>query len=741
MQFISKHLIFSLILVASISSLGSAQKDGPIIYDGCKYQKCEGLAEITSVRVINTAQASPLGYEEYEVLYNFLPMDKNKPTEAMANQPILLREGAYEFPLNKAYIEKYAVLVGTKVPMTFWYIKKGTCTPTWYTSAGLPNDLSVLGDQLTSLKTKELERRMQLGNQIAEQTKEAEIAANVSITKVAEPIKETKAAKKAKTQAPEVVKEAVTTTQVAAEDKTTTTTTETSNEDVPVNKDMFEKINAEPIAIKNDPLETTTEVATKTVTEVATSTEATQPNDSERPFSNTPTKPYEPVVSKPVITYNTATGPILYDGCKYQKYEGLAEITSIQMLQSAKNSALGYDEYEIRYAFAPIDAKVKQTPEMLDQTFTLRDGTFEYLANKEYISKYALLVGTKVPMTFWLMKKGTCTPSWCYSNGMPNDLSIFGDNLLELKNKELQRRMEAGNKIAEQTSESIQATMPKPTVTEKESLKPRTQPSVTTPKVNQEVELKPKENITFDDKYKEVDPTKNAKYNAASGDGGEVSTVQIEPSVEQAPATTEPTRNNTTPNTKPAVIQATIPVASPNTSSPQTPTTTTLPTPTSTKEAVRMARERREQALKKQLDSEIKQQKDEQQRLKAVASNLNDKTKSVQAATAPTITRPVATAPMNCKYTLEEEGTLKVIEVQKIAPTELKIIVKFTPNNPQAISSGYWFRNQVLTVNGLNPSNEFVRKNKLYNGVEIKATAAMGEGNCPPKFVSPSIQE
>lgn len=717
MQLISKHLIFSLILVASIATLGSAQKDGPILYDGCKYQKCEGLAEITSVRVVNTAQASALGYEEYEVLYSFLPMDKNKPTEAMASQPILLREGAYEFPLNKAYIEKYAILVGTKVPMTFWYIKKGTCVPTWYTSTGLPNDLSVLGDQLTTLKTKELERRMQLGNQIALQTKEAESAANTTITKVTEPIKETKAAKAAKT-------EAATTTQVAPEGNTKVTT-ETPNEDVPVNKDMFEKINAEPIAIKNDQVETTTEV--------------TQPN--ERPFSNAPTKAYEPVVSKPVITYNTATGPILYDGCKYQKYEGLAEITSVQVLQSAKNSALGYDEYEIRYAFAPVDAKVKQTPEMLDQTFTLRDGTFEYLANKEYISKYALLVGTKVPMTFWLMKKGTCTPSWCYSTGMPNDLSVFGENLLEFKNKELQRRMEAGNKIAEQTSESIKATMPQPTVTQKEIVKPRVLPSVATPKVNQEVELKPKENITFDDKYKEVDPTKNAKYNAASGDGGEVSTVQIEPSVEQAPATTEPTRNNTTPNTKPAVIQATIPVASPNTSSSQTPTTTTLPTPTSTKEAVRMARERREQALKKQLDSEIKQQKDEQQRLKAVASNLNDKTKSVQAATAPTITRPVATAPMNCKYTLEEEGTLKVIEVQKIAPTELKIIVKFTPNNPQAISSGYWFRNQVLTVNGLNPSNEFVRKNKLYNGVEIKATAAMGEGNCPPKFASPSIQE
>jgi flagellar basal body rod protein FlgC len=724
MQLISKHLIFSLILVASIATLGSAQKDGPILYDGCKYQKCEGLAEITSVRVVNTAQASALGYEEYEVLYSFLPMDKNKPTEAMASQPVLLREGSYEFPLNKAYIEKYAILVGTKVPMTFWYIKKGTCIPTWYTSAGLPNDLSVLGDQLTTLKTKELERRMQQGNQIAEQTKEAEIAANTTITKVTEPIKETKAPKKAKTEAA--------TTQVAPEGNTKVTT-ETPTEDLPVNKDMFEKINAEPIAIKNEQLETTTEVATKT--------EVTQPNDNERPFSNVPTKAYEPVVSKPVITYNTATGPILYDGCKYQKYEGLAEITSVQVLQSAKNSALGYDEYEIRYAFAPIDAKVKQTPEMLDQTFTLRDGTFEYLANKEYISKYALLVGTKVPMTFWLMKKGTCTPSWCYSTGMPNDLSVFGDNLLELKNKELQRRMEAGNKIAEQTSESIKATMPQPTVTQKEIVKPRVLPSVATPKVNQEVELKPKENITFDDKYKEVDPTKNAKYNAASGDGGEVSTVQVEPSVEQTPATepatTEPTRNNTTPSPKRTVVQATIPAADAT-----TPTATTLPTPTSTKDAVRMARERREQALKKQSESELKQQKDEQQRLKAVASNLNDKTKSVQTTTAPTITRPVAAPPMNCKYTLEEEGTLKVIEVQKITPTELKIIVKFTPNNPQAISSGYWFRNQVLTTtNGLNPSNEFVRKNKLYNGVEIKATAAMGEGNCPPKFVSPSIQD
>jgi flagellar basal body rod protein FlgC len=323
---------------------------------------------------------------------------------------------------------------------------------------------------------------------------------------------------------------------------------------------------------------------------------------------------------------------------------------------------------------------------------------------------------------------------------MPNDLSVFGDNLLELKNKELQRRMEAGNKIAEQTSESIKATMPQPTVTQKEIVKPRVLPSVATPKVNQEVELKPKENITFDDKYKEVDPTKNAKYNAASGDGGEVSTVQVEPSVEQTPATepatTEPTRNNTTPSPKRTVVQATIPAADAT-----TPTATTLPTPTSTKDAVRMARERREQALKKQSESELKQQKDEQQRLKAVASNLNDKTKSVQTTTAPTITRPVAAPPMNCKYTLEEEGTLKVIEVQKITPTELKIIVKFTPNNPQAISSGYWFRNQVLTTNGLNPSNEFVRKNKLYNGVEIKATAAMGEGNCPPKFVSPSIQD
>jgi flagellar basal body rod protein FlgC len=444
---------------------------------------------------------------------------------------------------------------------------------------------------------------------------------------------------------------------------------------------------------------------------------------------------------KPIISYNTATGPIIYDGCKYQKYEGLAEVSSFRVIQSAKNSTLGYDEYEIRYTFTPIDTKTKQLPEMYDQPFVLRDGTFEYAANKEYIDKYALLVGTKVPMTFWLIKKGTCTPNWYYSTGMPNDLSVFGDNLLEFKNKELQRRMEAGNKVAEQTNETIQASMPQPTITQNENVKPRIQPSVTTPKISQEVELKPKENITFDDKYKEADPTKNAKYNAASGDGGEVSTIQIESSTETATttttATTEPVRDNTTSKPKPLQTPTDNTTTAPQAT---TTTTTTLPTPTSNKEAVRMARERRELALKKQYESELKQQKEEQQRLKTVASNLNNKTKSATTTALPTIARPT-TAPLNCNYTLEEEGTLKIIEVQKISATELKIVVKFTPNNPQAISSGYWFKNKVYTLNGINPSNEFVRKNKLYNGVEFKATAAMGEGNCPPKFVSPSIQE
>lgn len=127
------------------------------IVRGCEYQVLKGLAEIKEVNKITDAEESALGYDEYEVKFNFIPMEpghKLLTTLSDESFEFKLRSGYDRVPVGPEYIKHYHVRKGLKFAMSFLQTRNGECREKYtYESRGLPNDLFEARDQLKNYKT------------------------------------------------------------------------------------------------------------------------------------------------------------------------------------------------------------------------------------------------------------------------------------------------------------------------------------------------------------------------------------------------------------------------------------------------------------------------------------------------------------------------------------------------------------------------------------------------------------
>jgi hypothetical protein len=111
----------------------------------CEYEVLPGLAEVTSIEVVRTAEESSLKYDEHEVLFKFTPMEGGEILEMLRDEEIefVLRSRAVRVPVGPEYIKAKHLRVGTKYAMDLLQTKnRDACLERFtYESKALENDL------------------------------------------------------------------------------------------------------------------------------------------------------------------------------------------------------------------------------------------------------------------------------------------------------------------------------------------------------------------------------------------------------------------------------------------------------------------------------------------------------------------------------------------------------------------------------------------------------------------------
>ncbi|MFK7796397.1 MAG: hypothetical protein AB8E82_03010 [Aureispira sp.] len=119
--------------------------------------------------------------------------------------------------------------------------------------------------------------------------------------------------------------------------------------------------------------------------------------------------------------------------CEYEVLPGLAEVTSIQVLRPASESALKYDEHEVLFRFTPMEGG--DMLEMLqdeDIEFVLRSRAVRVPVGPEYIKQKSIKVGTKYAMNLLQTRnREACLERYTYeSKALDNDLFEAYENII-----------------------------------------------------------------------------------------------------------------------------------------------------------------------------------------------------------------------------------------------------------------------------------------------------------------------
>jgi hypothetical protein len=121
----SINLFFCTIGVAQIVLLKPLPKVEQI--NGVDYEVLPGLAEITSIKLVKEAKESPLGYDEYQVLFRFIPMEGHELVAILKGKALdlVLKYHRSEVRVGPAYIRKMNLRIGTRYAMKLFQTRSG----------------------------------------------------------------------------------------------------------------------------------------------------------------------------------------------------------------------------------------------------------------------------------------------------------------------------------------------------------------------------------------------------------------------------------------------------------------------------------------------------------------------------------------------------------------------------------------------------------------------------------------
>ncbi len=93
--------------------------------------------------------------------------------------------------------------------------------------------------------------------------------------------------------------------------------------------------------------------------------------------------------------------------CEYHRYQGRAEITSVQRMAGPRNQA--GEDYQVRFTFVP-DKKVTESFAQVEGREFLLEINYSSSLSREFIERHGIRPGSLLDGSLQVIVKGTCTP-------------------------------------------------------------------------------------------------------------------------------------------------------------------------------------------------------------------------------------------------------------------------------------------------------------------------------------------
>jgi len=359
------------------------------IVNGFEYEVLPGLAKVISIKAVKTAAESDLNYDEYEVLFHFIPMQGDELLEILKDKALEFKL-SYHFsqvPVGPAYIQKMKLREGTSYAMDLCQLKsKGINTQRFfYESKALENNLfDAYGDIVEELYSK------------------------LSFDAMDSLIIEVDVKKLSKVQ------------QRVLVDAELKYGMEHNDFVAPkFTQDALDYINEHEALLKEY------EAALAALSRMEEDKHR-QKELEEQVKRDEAVKLQEKIAAmkgdkRPKVVNQTK----IVRGCFYEVLPGLAEVTSIKITKNASESTWSYDEHEVLFKFTPMEGH-----DLLDK---LKDANLEFVLNYRgdrvpvgpaYIQQKNVRIGTRYAMTLYQKRDDdACTEQYTYeSKGLDNDL-------------------------------------------------------------------------------------------------------------------------------------------------------------------------------------------------------------------------------------------------------------------------------------------------------------------------------
>lgn len=143
-------------------------------------------------------------------------------------------------------------------------------------------------------------------------------------------------------------------------------------------------------------------------------------------------------------TTNTEVRTKVVRDCEYEVLPGLAEVTSIEVIRPAEESALKYDEHRVLFKFTPMEGG--DLLEMLQDEeieFVLRSRAIRVPVGPEYLKQKHVKVGTKYAMNLLQTRnREACLERYTYeSKALDNDLFEAYENIIDYTKKAYEQQL------------------------------------------------------------------------------------------------------------------------------------------------------------------------------------------------------------------------------------------------------------------------------------------------------------
>lgn len=454
--------------------------------------------------------------------------------------------------------------------------------------------------------------------------------------------------------------------------------------------------------------------------------------------------------------------------CEYEVLPGLAEVTSIEVIRPASESALEYDEHEVLFRFTPMEGG--EMLEMLQDTdieFVLRSRAVRVPVGPEYLKQKQVKVGTKYAMNLLQTRnREACLERYTYeSKALDNDLFEAYENIIPYMKEAYERQqMESERAYERRKAKEADGAV-------EETVDPVETPVVETEPIKEfdYGGLTPEEIANLTEEEMRALVEKNLRQEIESGeipdsygnDGINEAKLRAEIEAQKRKeyedqlnaASQESLADN--PSNVSTAKGASASEAIREAKRKAKEAERAAKAEEKRKEQEELERQRKEQELRDKLEREIEEQiqqeiaaKEEEKRLAAIQAQKAEEEERLRKQKAlekmKSIEQEMATRIMNetkrkdCVFNERISGVIEVIKVSKVKEanlsplkyTEYEVMVNFRPDNYAELSKKdkkQWDQTYTFTLDpkgkNANPGAGYIRKYKVFKASKYQGFA------------------